>query len=59
MEYFDDLAVETTSDQYEPAAIAHKNIQLMGVSCYCDEFSAKSRTKAPEEESLSSVNKNK
>ncbi len=55
MEYFDDMASETGSSvdrpaegnappAYEPAAIAHKNFHLMGVSVYCDEFPASHRT---------------
>lgn len=55
VEYFDDLATDAGSsvDQpssqdarpvFEPVAVAHKNLHLMGVSLYCDEFPASHRT---------------
>ena len=56
MEYFDDQAVDPGSssvDQpkssvYEPAAMALKNLQVMGAVVYCDEFPATCRTMSRE-----------
>ncbi len=54
IEYFDDQAVDpgspvdkpslTSQTKYEPAAVAHKNFHLMGVSMFCDEFPECHRT---------------
>ena len=62
VEYFDDQAMDQGSpvdkppnaeakNLYEPAAIAHKNFHLMGVTMYCDEFPESQRTfsRAPSE----------
>ncbi len=39
-----DKSADTSKSVYEPAAIAHKNIHVMGVSAYCDEFPESHRT---------------
>jgi hypothetical protein len=55
IEYFDDMATDSGSSMdlppspsarhvYEPAAIALKNLHLMGITLLCDEFPASHRT---------------
>ena len=68
MDYFDDLAEEQggasqpraeddAQPRCEPVAIAHKNVHLVGVSLYCEEFAAADRhhSRSPQPASLSSL----
>lgn len=63
MEYFDDLAVEQPSSPeeagrksnvVEPAAVCHKNLKMMGVTLYADEFNRATRTPSSKASTLDS-----
>ncbi|KAL5009376.1 hypothetical protein ScPMuIL_014957 [Solemya velum] len=58
IEYFDDMATEdrasdvdspTRANTWEPAAIAHKNVQIDGVEIFADEFPRSTRSQSSED----------